>query len=53
MYTNNLGLDPFQYRVFWYGKRGMVWENLMPVIGKLIQRFPPPDVLIIHLGGML
>lgn len=53
VYSNNLGLDPLQFSIFWYGKRGMVWENLMSVIGRLLQRFPPPDVLIIHLGGTI
>ena len=29
----------------------MVWANLLPEVSRLLQQFPPPDGLIIHLGG--
>lgn len=36
--------------IHWSGKRGMDWRKLIPQLVKLKQKWPLPDVLILHLG---
>ncbi|XP_040181424.1 uncharacterized protein LOC120915190 [Rana temporaria] len=50
-YSENLGLDPSIFKVNWYGRRGMVWDDLVFELGRLYAVFPPPDILVLHLGG--
>ena len=40
-----------QGQVRWFGDRGMCWGDLMGKMTELLQNFPPPDKLVIHLGG--
>lgn len=41
----NLGV-----RVSWLSRRGMRWEELMPLLWEKVAKFGPPDILVIHLG---
>lgn len=47
----NLGLRRRNYRVFWQGKGGMKWFDLIPKIRLLSRYESPPDILIIHCGA--
>lgn len=38
-------------RVYWYGKEGMKWKELIPRMLKQEERWPFPDLLLVHLGG--
>jgi hypothetical protein len=54
IYARNLNQDHLGQEsstIFWYGIRGMVWEQLYPIIEFLLARNTPPDILIIHCGG--
>lgn len=44
----NLGL---QATVQWRARRGMKWHDLDPFVLHLLKSFPPPDILVIHLGS--
>lgn len=35
IYGKNLDLDPKNCQIYWFGKRGMVWSELMTVLGNL------------------
>ncbi|XP_062987668.1 uncharacterized protein LOC134402235 isoform X1 [Elgaria multicarinata webbii] len=37
--------------VQWLGKRGMKWEHLLNTLFQQRVRSPPPQVLLVHLGG--
>lgn len=50
-YGSNLDLDPNLFQIFWFGKRGMIWEDLMTEFVKLCYGWPLPHILVIHLGG--
>ena len=50
-YASNLGLDPSAFQVFWFGRRGMGWEDLLFEFDTLLMSFPEPSILILHLGG--
>ncbi|XP_077779613.1 uncharacterized protein LOC144326732 [Podarcis muralis] len=45
----NLGL-PNDVRVSWFARRGMRWEELMPVLREKVANFGPPDAIVIQLG---
>ncbi|XP_077779000.1 uncharacterized protein LOC144326338 [Podarcis muralis] len=45
----NLGL-PSGMRVSWFSRRGMRWEELMPLLREKVAAFGPPDILILQLG---
>ena len=47
----NLGLDQHKVSIHWHGRRGMQWDNLIPIVTQQLRRHPPPDVLLIHLGS--
>ncbi|XP_062617015.1 uncharacterized protein LOC134278741 [Saccostrea cucullata] len=47
----DLGLKGRNYRIFWQGKGGMKWFDLIPKIKLLLRYEPPPEILIIHCGG--
>lgn len=51
VYGENFDLDPNNWQIFWFGKRGMVWSELITVLGKLTYGWPFPDLSLIHLGG--
>ncbi|XP_068106722.1 uncharacterized protein [Hyperolius riggenbachi] len=50
-YTDNLDLDTDSFQIYWKGCRGMRWEALLPKLVCLVDEWPVPDILIIHLGG--
>ncbi|XP_068091150.1 uncharacterized protein [Hyperolius riggenbachi] len=50
-YTDNLDLDCDSFQIYWKGCRGMRWEALLPKLVCLVDEWPVPDILIIHLGG--
>ncbi|CAC5412216.1 unnamed protein product [Mytilus coruscus] len=47
----NLGLQSKGYNFHWYGQRGMKWKNLLPSVEQNLRCYPPPQILIIHLGS--
>ncbi|XP_062572705.1 uncharacterized protein LOC134234656 [Saccostrea cucullata] len=47
----DLGLKRRKYRIFWQGKGGMKWFDLIPKIKLLLRYESPPKILIIHCGG--
>ncbi|VDI69222.1 Hypothetical predicted protein [Mytilus galloprovincialis] len=47
----SLGLHRKSYRVWWQGKGGMKWGELVPRIKFLLQIDSPPKILVIHCGG--
>lgn len=47
----SLGLQRKQYRVWWQGKGGMTWGELLPRIRFLLNIESPPSILVIHCGG--
>lgn len=51
IYSDNLGLDPSSFSIYWHGSRDMVLEKLVFELGRLYAIFPTPDILIVHLGG--
>lgn len=51
IYSENLGLDPSSFRIHWYGRRGMLWEDLVFELGRLYALYTSPDIIVIHLGG--
>jgi hypothetical protein len=38
-------------RIKWHGKRGMQWHQLDPLVMSLLQKYPAPQFLMIHLGS--
>lgn len=51
IYSENLGLDPSLFCINWHGLRGVVWYDLIFELGRLYASSPPPNILIVHLGG--
>jgi len=47
----NLGLGRCNARVWWQGKGGMRWAQLVPRVQYLLNFESPPEVLVIHCGG--
>ena len=43
----HLGLHNVGFQGFWFGKRGMVWKELIPKIEFLLRRHPPPKFVVI------
>ncbi|XP_040200106.1 uncharacterized protein LOC120932066 [Rana temporaria] len=50
-YSTNLSLCPESFQVFWKGVRGLQWHQLYFHLSGLSQRWPKPDVLLVHAGG--
>ncbi|XP_040211653.1 uncharacterized protein LOC120942791 [Rana temporaria] len=50
-YTVNLSLQPESFRVLWKGVRGLQWHQLHFHLSRLLQVWPPPSILVLHLGG--
>ena len=51
MYSENLGQDPAAFQVQWFGRRGMLWEDLIFELGRLYATYNAPDIMILHIGG--
>jgi len=47
----HLGLLNRGYNVRWFGKRGMLWNDLTATVEQNIKEFPPPAFILIHLGA--
>jgi hypothetical protein len=47
----HLGLHNVGFQGFWFGKRGMVWKELIPKIEFLLRRHAPPKCVVIQLGS--
>lgn len=43
-------MDP-SFQVYWFGRRGILWEELLIEFGRILLVCPAPDILLIHLGG--
>ncbi|XP_026134989.1 uncharacterized protein LOC113113058 isoform X1 [Carassius auratus] len=50
-YGVQLGMHPDSVRIWWKGVQGMTWQQLIPSLLQRKDKWPEPDVLIIHLGG--
>ncbi|MFT7805929.1 uncharacterized protein LOC108918048 isoform X1 [Arapaima gigas] len=50
-YCMQLGMDPENVQLWWRGRQGLMWEQLLPLLLELKGNWPNPDVLIMHLGG--
>ncbi|XP_068107665.1 uncharacterized protein [Hyperolius riggenbachi] len=50
-YGEHLDLSGFSIQVMWKGVRGLQWKGLVPMIKEALCVEPPPEVLIVHLGG--
>lgn len=50
-YSANLSLQPEQFKLFWKGIRGLQWHQLYFHLSRLYQVWPPPSILLVHLGG--
>lgn len=48
---SNLNLQNIGGVVYWFGNRGMLWEELIHLLEGLIKNRPPPDYLVIQLGS--
>lgn len=47
----NLGLERHNYSLFWQGKGGMNWFDIIPKIKLLLRYESPPEILVIHCGA--
>ncbi|XP_073397123.1 uncharacterized protein [Dendrobates tinctorius] len=50
-YGTRLGLPSDKCKVFWYGRRGLHWDQMQKLVEKAARRTPSPDILVIHAGG--
>ncbi|XP_029466638.1 uncharacterized protein LOC115096281 [Rhinatrema bivittatum] len=50
-YGPHLDLQRRGVRVIWLGRRGMLWDELVPYVRKERERRAAPRVLVVHLGG--
>ncbi|XP_068118230.1 uncharacterized protein [Hyperolius riggenbachi] len=50
-YSEQLDLNVDDYHIYWKGGRGMRWASFAPKILSLLDSWPVPDILIVHLGG--
>ncbi|XP_029455210.1 uncharacterized protein LOC115090367 [Rhinatrema bivittatum] len=50
-YGSHLDLHNRGVGVRWLGRRGMLWDELLPYVQKICKRLCAPRVLVIHLGG--
>lgn len=46
-----LSLNRHRYRIWWQGKGGMKWDELIPEIENMLKWHNPPELLVIHCGG--
>ena len=46
-----MGLQSFNISLEWFGKKGMVWEQVEPTISNLCYSRNPPNFIMIHCGG--
>lgn len=49
--NQHLLLEPHDIKLRWFGKRGMVWEDVETWFHELVFRFGYPDVLMLLCGG--
>jgi hypothetical protein len=47
----HLHLQPYNMTLRWFGKRGMVWEEVEPKVHQLLSQSGHPDVIMLHCGG--
>ncbi|XP_075472516.1 acyl-coenzyme A thioesterase 11 isoform X3 [Ascaphus truei] len=50
-YGRNLGLGMKQAKIFWWGRRGLLWGELLSRVLALAKVRRPPLILFIHAGG--
>ncbi|XP_029442505.1 uncharacterized protein LOC115082415 [Rhinatrema bivittatum] len=50
-YGEHLDIDRAGWRVSWFSKRGMGWDELLPFLFERIQMWGEPNLIIFHLGG--
>ncbi|XP_025057926.1 ubiquitin-conjugating enzyme E2 variant 3 isoform X2 [Alligator sinensis] len=46
-----LGIRVEDAKLHWIGKRGMMWDQLIPMLLHARRHLPDPEILVIHLGG--
>ena len=47
----HLGLGEHNISLTWFGKPGMIWEDLLQIIVSNIEELGQPDLILIHCGG--
>ncbi|XP_069812262.1 uncharacterized protein [Dendropsophus ebraccatus] len=50
-YSASLAFDTTVFNIYWFGYRGLKWRELYTKVLRLATSFPPPDILLVHLGG--
>lgn len=48
---NIVHLFVFMVIICWYSRRGMSWFDLRPTLNSLYSSWPPPNIIIFHLGN--
>ncbi|OCT99474.1 hypothetical protein XELAEV_18005255mg, partial [Xenopus laevis] len=46
-----LGFQQAQVQLRWVSRRGLKWEEIVPLVVQKAKEFGPPDIIVIHAGG--
>ncbi|KAJ8321181.1 hypothetical protein KUTeg_001306, partial [Tegillarca granosa] len=49
--SRHLRLEHLGVHISWFGKRGMIWEDVLLTVSHKLTYLPPPKVLILHVGA--
>lgn len=49
--NHHLNLKPHNISLRWFGKGGMIWEDLEPFLHNMVSKFGQPGVIVVHCGG--
>ncbi|XP_029442384.1 E3 ubiquitin-protein ligase TRIM39-like [Rhinatrema bivittatum] len=47
----HLYLERWNWRIAWFGKQGMGWDELLPFLQEQVDMWGVPRIIVIHLGG--
>lgn len=50
-YGSNLSMGFDAFKVLWFGRKGMQWRMLRDSLSHLHEKWPLPNVIILHLSG--
>ncbi|XP_069592534.1 uncharacterized protein [Ranitomeya imitator] len=50
-YSENLSFHSSKVQVFWHGIRGLKWPSLVSEVKSCLEKFPYPDLIVVHLAG--
>ncbi|XP_073496195.1 uncharacterized protein [Phyllobates terribilis] len=51
LYGTRLGLPRDKCNVFWFGRKGLYWDQMRKLIDTAARQTPSPDILILHAGA--